>query len=388
VATSAISDRIPPALTRPLPAPERLGEIPGQTCLLTLLRELDPTTTAMPHAPDLAGYDWIVVNISGGKDSQAMLSHVVAQASAAGVPRSRIVAVYADLGRVVWAQTRAYAEAQAGMLGVRFEVVRREKGDLLDYVLDKNTRRRAEGQTGGKAVSWPSGGARWCTSDLKAGPVTRLITRLVAETDPGRIGRRVRVLNCLGLRAEESALRARKQVFGPDPANWNTPPRAAKPGRPATRTRSATLGSPARPGVLHGRREVDRWLPIFDWTAVQVWTEIRASRLPWHWAYQYVDRLSCVMCFLSGFQQWVIGAHFNPDLAGDYHDTEIRTNTTFTSTTSMAEVITAASQLGTLTPSLPWERAIPEQRTDQSPAGGQPGPPDQSDQAGRERTGS
>ena len=49
-------------------------------------------------APDLSFFDLLVANISGGKDSQTMLRALVAAADAAGVPRSRIVCVFADLG--------------------------------------------------------------------------------------------------------------------------------------------------------------------------------------------------------------------------------------------------------------------------------------------------
>lgn len=47
--------------------------------------------------PDLASYDVILVNISGGKDSQAALDETVRAADAAGV-RERIVTVFCDLG--------------------------------------------------------------------------------------------------------------------------------------------------------------------------------------------------------------------------------------------------------------------------------------------------
>ncbi|ONI88134.1 hypothetical protein ALI22I_20570 [Saccharothrix sp. ALI-22-I] len=312
--------------------------------------------------PDLASYKWIVINLSGGKDSEAMLFYVVSLADALGVPRSRIVAVYADLGRVVWGQTREYAEAQAGMLGVRFEVVRREKGDLLEYVLDKNARRRAEGKTGGKAVSWPSGGARWCTSDLKISPVTTLITRLVNEADPAP-DHRLCILNCVGIRAEESAKRKMKTVFAPDPANWRVTPLTAKPARPATRTGPADPGREERKGIPHGRREVDRWLPVFHWTASEVWDEIRHSRLPWHWAYQYVDRVSCPMCFGAGFDNWALAAYLVPELAADYLDAEIRTGTTFTTAASMAQVIAAAKHLPPPLSTLPWDRTTPVRRS-------------------------
>jgi hypothetical protein len=64
---------------------------PGQAELFSLTQ-----ITGQAAAPQLPGYDVILVNISGGKDSQAILDITVHAADAAGV-RSR-VAVFADLG--------------------------------------------------------------------------------------------------------------------------------------------------------------------------------------------------------------------------------------------------------------------------------------------------
>ena len=80
---------------------------------------------------DLAAYDVILVNSSAGKDSQAMLTHLVALADAQQLDRARLIVVHADLGRVEWEGTRELAQEQAEHYGLRFEVVRREKGDLL-----------------------------------------------------------------------------------------------------------------------------------------------------------------------------------------------------------------------------------------------------------------
>jgi hypothetical protein len=76
---------------------------------------------------------------------------------------------------------------------VRYEERHREQGLLLDQV-----RRRGR---------WPSSSAR-CTSDQEGGPARKLITQLVAEL--GDLRRPARVLNCMGLRAEESRARLKK----------------------------------------------------------------------------------------------------------------------------------------------------------------------------------
>src|SRR4051812_5772861 len=93
------------------------------------------TLGLMPEPPpvNLRDYDIILVNTSAGKDSQAMMDRIVELAREAGV-MDRLVAVHADLGRVEWEGTRELAEKQAQHYGIRFEVVRRNGGDLLDHI--------------------------------------------------------------------------------------------------------------------------------------------------------------------------------------------------------------------------------------------------------------
>ncbi len=52
---------------------------------------------------------------------------------------------------------------------------------------------------------WPDARNRYCTSDLKRGPIRTVITQLVTEQrHAGVTGRQVRVLNVLGMRAQEA----------------------------------------------------------------------------------------------------------------------------------------------------------------------------------------
>lgn len=84
--------------------------------------------------PDLNSYDYILVNSSSGKDSQAMLSYIVEHADKVGYPRDKIVVVHADLGRVEWEGSRDLAQQQAEHYGLRFEVAKREQNDLLEHI--------------------------------------------------------------------------------------------------------------------------------------------------------------------------------------------------------------------------------------------------------------
>jgi 3'-phosphoadenosine 5'-phosphosulfate sulfotransferase (PAPS reductase)/FAD synthetase len=100
---------------------------------------------------NLNDYDWIVINSSAGKDSQAMTHYVCSLAQAQGVKWNKMVMVHCDLGRVEWKGTRELAEAHAKHYGLRFEVVKREQSDLLQQI-------EARGMSQGNA--WCHGQAR------------------------------------------------------------------------------------------------------------------------------------------------------------------------------------------------------------------------------------
>jgi 3'-phosphoadenosine 5'-phosphosulfate sulfotransferase (PAPS reductase)/FAD synthetase len=262
--------------------------------------------------PDLASYDVILVNSSAGKDSQAMLTHLVERADAGGVSRDRIIVVHADLGRVEWEGTRELAERQAAAYGLRFETVARAE-DLLDQVVTRHNTLRAKGDT--TTPAWPSSQARYCTSDQKTSQVAKLMTRLADAHRRVHPDRPIRILNCLGIRAAESPARAKKTPFGPDSTATN------------------------------GRRTVDRWLPIFDWSDEQVWDTIRRSGLPHHPAYDAgMPRLSCMFCVLAGRKELVLSARLNPAMAQEYLAVEQLVGHTFKADLSMAEIVAAAAQ--------------------------------------------
>ncbi len=226
--------------------------------------------------PDLASYDWIVINSSAGKDSQAMLDYLVELADGAGVDRARLVVVHADLGRVEWQGTKDLAAEQAAHYGLRFEVVKRSQGDLLDHV-----------QARGK---WPSPKNRYCTSDHKRGQVGRLHTMLDGETRAaGVTDRPARILNCMGMRADESTARSKLQAFSNDKRNTN------------------------------GRRTVDVWLPIHTWDAERVWERIRASGVRHHTAYDLgMPRLSCCFCIFAPRAALLLAGKHNPELLAEH----------------------------------------------------------------------
>jgi 3'-phosphoadenosine 5'-phosphosulfate sulfotransferase (PAPS reductase)/FAD synthetase len=236
----------------------------------------------MQDTPDLASYDKIIINTSAGKDSQAMTDLVVALAREAGVFH-RLVLVHADLGRCEWQGTRELAEKHAAAYGLPLIVVHREKGDLLQQVEERG--------------KWPDSQNRYCTSDQKRDQIAKVFTKVV---DKLRLGRTARILNCMGLRAQESSARAKKSVFEKDKRASN------------------------------GKREVHTWLPIHDWQEFQVWARIRTSGVPYHYAYDLgMPRLSCVFCVFAPKAALVIAGKHNPELLEEYVRIEKKIGHTF-----------------------------------------------------------
>lgn len=262
---------------------------------------------------NLTDYDIILVNTSAGKDSQTMMRKVVRMAVEQGV-LDRVTAVHADLGRVEWAGTPELAAQQATHYRLRFEIVHRPQNDLLDHVVALYRQRAANGDD---RVPWPDRNNRWCTSDHKRGPVRRVMTMLVKELrDTGRLdGRPAKLLNCMGLRAQESPDRAAKAVFAYDK-------------------------SASGKGTV---RQVWNWLPIHDWTEQEVWADIHASGVPYHFAYDAgMPRLSCCFCIFSGRDALVVAAKHNPELARQYAAVEAETGYTMKQGLPFTEIIAAA----------------------------------------------
>lgn len=265
---------------------------------------------AAPPVPDLASYDVILINISGGKDSQAAVDETVRVAAAAGV-RDRIVTVFCDLGdEDEWPGTRELAAEHAAHYGLRHEVVRREittpGGQRVQQTLTDHIEQRGK---------WPDAARRYCTSDLKRAPVHRLMTRLAAEQRAAGIaGRRVRILNVLGLRAQESAKRALMTSSSRD-----------------ERATNQTV------------RLVDEWLPIHSWTVQQVWARIAEAGTRPHPIYAAgMPRLSCRFCVLASRSALVLAARLDPEGAERRAAIELRMGHTFRKDLSMRDIIAEA----------------------------------------------
>lgn len=291
---------------------------------------------------DLTSYDAIIINTSGGKDSQAMMDEIVRLARTQGC-FDRLIAVHADLGRMEHEGTRELAEAQAIHYGLPFEVVERPQGDLLDNVMQKHTsivKRDKRDKSGKLQHPWPDTQNTWCTSEHKTAQITKLMTSIVDEFSTSTWGRKfhrgsdmprkVRILSCLGLRSQESGKRSKRLA-----------------------EMVAENGFAARFEVKasNGKRTVDEWFPIADWTTDEVWVRIHESGAPWSPVYdglskgdrKGMSRLSCCFCIMASKRDLVISARNNKSLAQEYIKVEKATNSRFTMAMSIEELVELAA---------------------------------------------
>ena len=246
--------------------------------------------------PQLADYDFIVVNSSSGKDSQTILRLVAQQAEREGYPKAQMVVAHADLARIEWPGTKELAEKQAAHYGMNFWAMARPQGDLLQHIQERGM--------------WPSSTNRYCTSDHKRDQIAKLFTEVVTglitkpPAKPGEGGHIIRwpkrILNVMGMRADESPARSKLQPFTKNARHSN------------------------------GKRHIDTWLPIHGWKLPDVWKDIKESGVPYHKAYDLgMPRLSCVFCIFSPPAALMIAGRHNPELLGEYVQAEKQMGHTF-----------------------------------------------------------
>jgi DNA sulfur modification protein DndC len=222
---------------------------------------------------------------SGGKDSQAMYI-----ALRQIVPADHLVVVHADLGEIEWQGVQDHIRAT---ITHPLQVVAASK-TFFDMV-----RRRAA--TRPDVPAWPSSATRQCTSDLKRDPIHTFIRQ-----DMKARGAALAV-NCTGLRAQESAGRAKKPAL-------------------AVNKRLSKAG-----------RQVYEYLPIHHLTDRQVFGLIRLAGQKPFWAYARNKRLSCVFCIMGCDNDLRHGAQARPDLYQAYLRLERETGWTMFNGKSLAD---------------------------------------------------
>ncbi|QKV90384.1 phosphoadenosine phosphosulfate reductase [Streptomyces sp. NA02950] len=299
---------------------------------MNTLFDLPPPRSTVTRAwtPALRDYDLIAFSDSSGKDSHAALAVTTEGARADGV-LDRVFTFHASLGPLEWPsvtfQGRRYpssgelAALHSTAYGIpaerHIEVQRTVKdaaGELVPYSLLTFIAERG---------MWPvQGDAQFCTGDWKTKRIFAAWTPLVRQMRPG-LGRPVRILNVLGLRAEES------------------PQRSKRP--------------PYRNILRNGNRHVDEWLPIRDWSIQDVRRLCDASGIPHHWTYDSVpgagdwggsSRCSCSLCIMGSLNDLILAARRRPRLTALYAEVERVRGHHFRRDLSIAALVELAKRPG------------------------------------------
>lgn len=247
----------------------------------------------------------LVISISGGKDSQALLNACAAAHRAHGW-RGDLVAVHAHLGRAEWPQTLAHCRAICDAADVELVIVERSSGgDLIDRIKE-----RMQTLDGTGKPPWPSAQQRYCTSDMKRGPIDRYLREWKL------------VISAEGVRAAESYARAKKP--------------ACEMRRQITASGLQQLSISDALALRDQRQRLAlTWRPLLRWTDADVWEACGTSLAaladhrqryaagdptaligwPGHPAYVYGnERLSCALCILGSRSDLRNGAKHNPEL--------------------------------------------------------------------------
>ena len=197
------------------------------------------------------------VSHSAGKDSQAMFNYLYDK-----IPHEQLHVIHADLGEdVEWDGVVEHIQNTIGDLPL--SVVKAGK-TFFDMVRHRGM--------------FPSPKYRQCTSDLKTGPIYKEIRRVAKERGVDL------VVNCIGIRAQESGPRSRQTPF--------------KINKKLT-TQS---------------REAYDWMPIFKMLEDEVFNTIAANGQEPHWAYQAgMTRLSCCFCIMASKKDLATSMKHNPE---------------------------------------------------------------------------
>lgn len=210
-----------------------------------------------------------VINHSGGKDSQAMYLHVRKL-----VPKDQIAIVHADLGPVEWAGAIRHIQETTSDEPLH---VCKSRRTLLEMIEQRGM--------------FPSPTLRQCTSDLKRGVIEKTIRGITKDRKAAGNSAWGLVVNCMGMRAQESSSRAKLVQFKQHLGN-------SKAGR-----------------------EWYDWLPIHDWSAQQVFDSIAQAGQRPHVVYSLgMSRFSCVFCVMSNKQDLTTAARLateQPELLND-----------------------------------------------------------------------
>ncbi len=227
----------------------------------------------------------VVVSISGGKDSSALLWWAIEN-----FPKEKLVAVHSIID-IDWDETLPMVRKQCEFFGIELVTVQAiDKHGNTKGFLDQLTSPRVNRKSGEVGqYKFPDMGNRWCTSILKTGPIDKYCRSLTGN-----------VLCLIGERREESSNRAKLEAVRPDVKN-------SKKGR-----------------------TVVKYSPILDLTEKQVWELMKSENIPVHPCYDLgVKRASCAICIFSSKEDIAIAAKHAPHIVKKYIEAERKIDHTF-----------------------------------------------------------
>lgn len=220
-------------------------------------------------ALDLRQFDKIFISVSGGKDSHAMLFLVRDLADRQGVPREKLLAMYADTG-MEWHNAAEHVQALCKAAGVELVTVYPVR-PMIEKIRFRAERIKASGKD---SVAFPCSTCRWCTSEQKVEPLDKLI-----RTFPGKL------LKVTGERWAESKARSELPEF-------------------------CTV-----PRVTCKTRQVFGWRPMLEFSESDIWAMVRETGVPRHVCYDMgCDRLGCAGCIFSSDRDLRIEMRENPHI--------------------------------------------------------------------------
>ncbi|MCT9093463.1 phosphoadenosine phosphosulfate reductase [Streptomyces sp. ASQP_92] len=281
------------------------------------------------RGPDLASYDLIAPQLSGGNDSALTMWLLMNAARAAGVTE-RVRSFHACLGPLDWpsvtyqgtvwpgvAELAALQSTAFGLpAGQHTQVTRTlpgPGGSRMPHSL--LTEIAAYGR-------FPRMGSKFCTKAAKESVVSMAWTPYVTEMSR-ELGRPVRILKVQGHRRDESRLRSTMAAF--------------------------------RTVQVNSARIVDEWLPALEWPrpAVREWSQDH-PRLR-HWTYDSVpgagdfqgtSRCSCSLCGFAGLRDLLLAVARRPRLAALYAEVETARGDRLRPDWSITDLIRHASTCG------------------------------------------
>lgn len=199
---------------------------------------------------DLRQFDKILIAVSGGKDSHAMLFLVRDLADRQGVPREKLLAMYADTG-MEWHNAGEHVQALCKAAGVELKIVYPVR-PMIEQI-------KWQFYFHGETVGFPTPHCRYCTRKNKVDPMDKF-----TRTFSGKI------LKVTGERWAESKARSELPEFCSVPR-------------------------------LNSRdRQVFGWRPMLAFSEADIWTMIRDTGVQRHVCYDMgCNRLGCAGCIFS-----------------------------------------------------------------------------------------